>query len=170
MRRYSKGEEIDTVILSIDSDRERISLGIKQLDLDPFADYISEHPRGSVVQGEVVAVEPKEATIRLAAEVDGRLRAAEMAVERVDDARSAFSLGDEVTAKIIGIDRKSRTINLSIKARTKDEESQAHQDYRKQDTATPGPTTLGTSSRSRWLTATTNARIGQARETPYPPP
>ena len=143
VRRYSKGEEIDTVILSIDSDRERISLGIKQLDLDPFADYISEHPRGSVVQGEVVAVEPKEATIRLAAEVDGRLRAAEMAVERVDDARSAFSLGDEVTAKIIGIDRKSRTINLSIKARTKDEESQAHQDYRKQDTATPGPTTLG---------------------------
>ncbi len=143
VRRYSKGEEIDTVILSIDSDRERISLGVKQLDLDPFADYISEHPRGSVVQGEVVAVEPKEATIRLAAEVDGRLRAAEMAVERVDDARSAFSLGDEVTAKIIGIDRKSRTINLSIKARTKDEESQAHQDYRKQDTATPGPTTIG---------------------------
>ena len=143
VRRYSKGEEIDTVILSIDSDRERISLGVKQLDLDPFADYISEHPRGSVVQGEVVAVEPKEATIRLAAEVDGRLRAAEMAVERVDDARSAFSPGDEVTAKIIGIDRKSRTINLSIKARTKDEESQAHQDYRKQDTATPGPTTIG---------------------------
>ena len=143
VRRYSKGEEIDTVILSIDSERERISLGIKQLDLDPFANYISDNPRGSVVRGEVVAVEPKEATIRLAAEVDGCLHAAEIAMERVDDARSALSTGDEVTAKIIGIDRKNRAINLSIKARTKAEESQAHRDYQKQDSATPGPTTLG---------------------------
>ena len=143
VRRYSKGEEIDTVILSIDSARERISLGIKQLDMDPFSDFTSANPRGSVVQGDVVAVEPKEATIRLGADVEGRLRAAEIDMERVEDARSALSVGDQVTAKVIGVDRKNRVINLSIKQRAKDEESQAHQDYQKQDAATPGPTTIG---------------------------
>ena len=142
VRRYSKGEEIDTVILSIDSDRERISLGIKQLDLDPFADYIGENPRGSVVQGEVVAVDKKEATVRLAAEVDGRLRAGEVAAERVEDVRSELSVGDQVTAKIIGVDRKNRTINLSVKVREKEEEGRVHQDYQTRE-ASPGPTTLG---------------------------
>ena len=142
VRRYSKGEEIDTVILSIDSDRERISLGIKQLDLDPFADYIGENPRGSVVQGEVVAVDKKEATIRLAAEVDGRLRAGEVAAERVEDVRAELSVGDQVTAKIIGVDRKNRTINLSVKVREKEEEGRVHQDYQTREES-PGPTTLG---------------------------
>ena len=143
VRRYSKGEEIDTVILSIDSDRERISLGVKQLELDPFANFIADHPRGSVVEGDVVAVEPKEVTVRLAAEVEGRLAAAEIDVERVQDARSAVSMGDQITAKIIGVDRKNRTINLSIKARTMDDESREHENYKEQKTAAPSPTTLG---------------------------
>ena len=143
VRRYSKGEEVDTVILSIDPSRERISLGIKQLDMDPFSDFTAANPRGSVVRGDVVAVEPREATIRLGAEVEGRLRAGEIDVERVEDARSALSVGDQITAKIIGIDRKNRVINLSIKQRAKDDESQAHQDYQRQDAATPGPTTIG---------------------------
>ena len=143
VRRYSKGEEIDTVILSIDSDRERISLGVKQLELDPLADFVADNPRGTVVEGDVVAVEPKEATVRLAAEVEGRLRASEIDVARVEDARSVLSVGDQVTAKIIGVDRKNRTINLSIKARAMDDENRAHDDYKEQSAPTPGPTTLG---------------------------
>ena len=143
VRRYSKGEEIDTVILSIDSDRERISLGIKQLELDPFSNFITDNPRGSVVEGEVIEVDPKEATVRLAAEVDGRLRASEIDVERVEDARSALAVGGKVTAKIIGVDRKNRTINLSIKARAMDDENRVHADYKEQAPATPKPTTLG---------------------------
>ena len=143
VRRYSKGEEIDTVILSIDSDRERISLGVKQLELDPFANFITDNPRGSVVEGDVIAVEPKEATVRLAAEVEGRLRASEIDIDRVEDARSALSAGDKVTAKIIGVDRKNRTVNLSIKARATDDENRLHEDYKEQEPAAPGPTTLG---------------------------
>ena len=143
VRRYSKGEEIDTVILSIDPERERISLGIKQLDQDPFTDYIEQNPRNSVVDGEVIAVDAKEALVRLAADVEGRLRASEMDVDRVEDARSVFSVGGDVRAKIIGIDRRNRVINLSIKAREKDDEQRAHRDYRRQETARPGPTTLG---------------------------
>ena len=143
VRRYSKGEEIDTVILSIDPDRERISLGIKQLDQDPFTDYIEQHPRNSVVEGEVIAVDAKEAVVRLAAEVEGHLRAAEIDADRVEDARMALRIGSEVQAKIVGIDRRNRTISLSIKAREHDDEKQAHREYRRQETARPGPTTLG---------------------------
>ena len=143
VRRYSKGEEIDTVILSIDSDRERISLGIKQLDQDPFSDYIELHERNSVVSGDVISVSAKEAIVRLAADVEGRLKASEIHADRVEDARNALSVGKEVTAKIIGIDRKNRMINLSIKAREKADERQAHREYRRQEVERPGPTTLG---------------------------
>ena len=143
VRRYSKGEEIDTVILSIDSDRERISLGIKQLELDPFGNFVADNPRGTVVEGDVVAVEPKEVTVRLAAEVEGRLRVGEIDVERVEDARSRMSVGDTISAKIIGVDRKNRAINLSIKAQTMDDESREHENYKEQQAPTPGPTTLG---------------------------
>ena len=148
VRRYSKGEEIDTVIISIDPARERISLGIKQLDQDPFGDYIEQHQRNSIVVGDVISVDAKEAVVRLAAEVEGHLKASEINVDRVDDARSALSVGTEVTAKIIGIDRRNRTINLSIKAREKDDEKQAHRDYQRQDqrqedVKRAGPTTLG---------------------------
>ena len=143
VRRYSKGEEIDTVILSIDSDRERISLGIKQLELDPFGNFVADNPRGTLVEGDVIAVDPKQVTVRLAAEVEGRLRAAEIDVDRVDDARSAISVGDTISAKIIGVDRKNRTISLSIRAQTVDDESREHENYKEQQAPTPGPTTLG---------------------------
>ena len=143
VRRYTKGEEIDTVILSIDSDRERIALGVKQLDDDPFNDYVETHDRNSIVEGVVTAVEPKEVQVRLAAEVEGILKASEIDAERVEDARTALSVGDDVTVKIISIDRKNRGISLSVKAREKDDEKQAHRDYQRNQTDLPGPTTLG---------------------------
>ncbi len=143
VRRYSKGEEVDSVVLLIDSDRERISLGIKQLDQEPFNDYIAANERGSIVSGVVSSVEQKVATVTLAEDVEGRLRASEISVDRVSDARSALSAGDEISAKIIGIDRKSRQINLSIRARDQDDEREAHREYRAQETERPGPTTLG---------------------------
>ncbi|MYD98074.1 MAG: 30S ribosomal protein S1 [Gammaproteobacteria bacterium] len=143
VRRYSKGEEIDTVILSVDPERERIALGIKQLDNDPFNDYVTANDRNSVVSGVVVSVEPKEAVIRLAEDVHGTLKASEIFADRVEDARSTLSAGDEVTAKIVSIDRKNRTIGLSIKARDKDDEREAHREYQQSQTERPGPTTLG---------------------------
>ena len=143
VRRYSKGEEIDTVILSVDPERERIALGIKQLDNDPFNDYVTANDRNSVVSGVVVSVEPKEAVIRLAEDVHGTLKASEIFDDRVEDARSTMSAGDEISAKIVSIDRKNRTIGLSIKARDKDDERQAHREYQQSQTERPGPTTLG---------------------------
>ena len=144
VRRYSRGEEIDSVILSVDPNRERISLGIKQLDADPFSDYLEANARGTVVTGDVIAVEPKFATVRLAADVDGQLKASEIDLDRVDDVRTVLSVGNEVTAKITGVDRRNRMISLSIKAREQDDEKQAHREYREQEEAPrPGPTTLG---------------------------
>ncbi len=143
VRRYSKGEELDSVILSIDPDRERISLGIKQLDQEPFNDYVAVNDRNSIVKGVVANVEAKIAYITLAPDVEGRLKASEIDVERVEDARSALSVGQEITAKIIGVDRKNRAINLSIKARDQDDEREAHREYRQLETERPGPTTLG---------------------------
>ena len=143
VRRYSRGEELDSVILSIDPNRERISLGIKQLDQDPFSDYLEAHARGTVVTGDVIAVEQKVVTVRLAADVDGQLKASEIDRERVDDARTALSVGNQVTAKITGVDRRNRVINLSIRAREQEDEKQAHQEYREQEAPRPGPTTLG---------------------------
>ena len=143
VRRYSKGEEVDSVILSIDPDRERISLGIKQLDQEPFNDYVAVNDRNSIVKGVVANVEAKVAYITLAPDVEGRLKASEIDVERVEDARSALSVGQEITAKIIGVDRKNRAINLSIKARDQDDERETHREYRQLETARPGPTTLG---------------------------
>ena len=143
VRRYSKGEEIDTVILSVDPERERIALGIKQLDNDPFNDYVTANDRNSVVSGVVVSVEPKEAVIRLAEDVHGTLKASEIFADRVEDARSTLSAGDEISAKIVSIDRKNRAIGLSIKARDKDDERQAHREYQQSQTERPGPTTLG---------------------------
>ena len=143
VRRYSKGEEVDSVILSIDPERERISLGIKQLDQEPFNDYVAVHERNSVVTGVVAAVEAKVAYVTLAPDVEGRLKASEIDIDRVEDARSTLSVGQEISAKIIGVDRKNRSINLSIKARDQDDERQAHREYRRQETEQPGPTTLG---------------------------
>lgn len=143
VRRYSKGEQIETIILSVDPERERISLGIKQLDKDPFSDYTAIHDRGAVIMGKVVEVQPKEAILELAEEVLGVLKAAEISVDRVEDARTVLKEGEEVEVKIINIDRKNRTIGLSIKSKDIEEERAAVKEHQKQETDRSGPATLG---------------------------
>ncbi len=141
IRRYKKGDEIETVVLSVDPDRERISLGIKQIDKDPLSTYLANNPKGSIVKGKVVEVDVKGATIFLAEGVDGYLRASEIARERVEDARTALKEDDEIEAKFVGLDRKKRVLSLSIKARENEEEVQTVQEYNTAGSA--APTTLG---------------------------
>jgi small subunit ribosomal protein S1 len=129
VRNYRKGEEVEAVVLSIDAERERISLGMKQLDRDPFSSYLAEHPKGSIVKGTVSEVDAKGAIIDLGG-LEGHLRASELSRDRVEDARMVLKVGDEVEAKFIGIDRKTRAINLSIKAKDVQEEQQAVQSYK----------------------------------------
>jgi len=143
VRRFSKGEEIETVILSVDPDRERISLGIKQLDEDPFTDYTAVNDRGSVVKGVIREVEPKEATLELADEVFGILKASEISIDRVEDARNVLNVGDEIEVKIISVDRKNRVIGLSIKSKDIEEERAAVREHRDRESDRPGATTLG---------------------------
>jgi len=135
VRNYKKGDEVETVILSIDSERERISLGIKQLDKDPFSAYLAEHPKGSIVKGVVTEVDAKGAQIDLGG-VEGYLRASELSRDRVEDARMFLKAGEEIEARFVGIDRKSRAISLSIKAKEAQEEAQAVQSYKKSDSST----------------------------------
>ncbi|MEQ8859217.1 MAG: 30S ribosomal protein S1 [Pseudomonadales bacterium] len=142
VRRFSKGEEIETVILSVDPERERISLGIKQLDQDPFSDYTAVNDRGTVIKGIVKEVEPKEAIIELAPEVLATLKASEISQDRVEDARNVLKVGDEVEAKIISIDRKNRNISLSVKSKDIADEREAVRDHRGRETERPA-TTLG---------------------------
>ncbi len=143
VRNYKKGDEIETVILSIDPERERISLGIKQLEDDPFGNYVAEHDRGAVVNGEVIAVEPKAVTIRLAEEVEGVLKASEISRDKVEDARNAFKVGDQVEAKIIAVDRKNRGLSLSIKAKDYDDEQEAVKSLKDQEAESVSPGTIG---------------------------
>ena len=143
VRRYSKGEELETVILAIDTERERISLGVKQLEKDPFSDFVSEHDRGSIVHATVSEVEEKHAVLTLAEGVEGVLKASEISIESVNDARQSLSIGDELEVKILGLDRKNRTITLSAKSREIDDEQEAHREYQEQDDARAGTATLG---------------------------
>ncbi len=141
VRNYKKGDEIEAVVLSVDPERERISLGIKQLEKDPVSNFIAEHAKGSIVKGKIVEVDAKGAVIELEDGVEGYLRASELSQERVEDARTVLNVGDEIEAKFVGIDRKNRTINLSIKAKDSDEEKEAVSDYNRD--AAPAATTLG---------------------------
>ncbi len=141
VRRYRKGEEIETVILSIDPERERISLGIKQLSDDPFMNYVSQYEKGSVVKGEVTEVDAKGATVQLAEGVEGYLRASEISRDKVEDARNALNVGDEVEVKVISVDRKNRVLGLSVKALEMDDEKAALDEHGNQEE--PGPTTIG---------------------------
>ena len=143
VRRYSKGEELETVILAIDTERERISLGVKQLEKDPFSDFVSEHDQGSILHATVAEVEEKHAVLTLAEGVEGVLNASEISIESVDDARQSLSIGDELEVKILRIDRKNRTITLSAKSREIDEEQEAHRDYQDQVDARARTATLG---------------------------
>ena len=135
VRNYQKGQTIEAMVLSIDPERERISLGIKQLAKDPFSGWIAEHPKGTIIRGNVKEVDAKGAVIDLGNGVDGHLRASELSRDRVEDARTLLKVGDEVEAKFTGVDRKSRTIALSVKAKDMHEEAEAMQSYRTDSSA-----------------------------------
>ena len=143
VRRYSKGEQIETVILSVDPERERISLGVKQLDQDPFTDYTAVNDRGSIVKGIVKEIEPKAAVIELAEDVTGVLKASEISVDRVEDAGNVLTQDQEIEVKIISVDRKNRTIGLSIKAKDVEDERTAVREHRSKEEERGGPSTLG---------------------------
>jgi small subunit ribosomal protein S1 len=130
VRNFKKGDEIEATILAIDPERERISLGIKQMEGDPFSNFVAEHSKGSIVKGKIISVDAKGAVVNLGGpEVEGYLRASELSRDRVEDARSLLKEGDEVEAKITTIDRKNRKISLSIKAKDMEEETEAVQEY-----------------------------------------
>jgi small subunit ribosomal protein S1 len=141
VKKFKKGDEIDTVVLAIDVEKERISLGIKQLSGDPFNNYTSENDKGALVSGIVKTVDAKGAVVELAPEVEAYLRASEISTDRVEDARLALKEGDTVSAMIINVDRKSRSINLSIKA--KDSADQQVVMSKMQNEASTGTTNLG---------------------------
>lgn len=140
VREFKKGDELETVILAVDSERERISLGIKQLEQDPFQNFLATHEKGSLVTGTIKEVDAKGAVVTLADHVEGYIRASEIQRDRVEDARTLLKEGDTVEAKFIGVDKKSKTISLSIKAKDQEEESHAIKDYTQQQASTP---TLG---------------------------
>jgi small subunit ribosomal protein S1 len=142
VRNFRKSEDVEAVVLAVDPERERISLGIKQLDQDPFATYMAEHPRGSLVKGVVKEVDARGAVIELVEGVEGYLRASDIKEERVEDATRELSVGDEIEAKFISLDRKNRTLSLSVRAKENAELAEALHDY-KQSSASGGTTSLG---------------------------
>ena len=144
VRNYKKGDELETVILAIDPERERISLGIKQMQNDPFSNYVAESDKGSIVKGIVISVDAKSATIKLADDVEAVLKASEISKDKVEDARNVLKEGDEVEAKIISVDRKNRAISLSIKSKdTIDDEKEVVRDQAKKEEPAASPTTIG---------------------------
>jgi small subunit ribosomal protein S1 len=141
VRNYKKGEDVEAVVLSIDPERERISLGIKQMDNDPLSSFMAAHPKGSIVKGTVSEVDARGAIVDLEGGIQGQLRASELSRDRVEDARAVLKVGDVVEAKFTGLDRKSRVISLSIKAKEAHEEAEAMENYRSSEGASG--TTLG---------------------------
>jgi small subunit ribosomal protein S1 len=142
VRNYQKGQQLEAMVLTIDPERERISLGIRQLAKDPFSSYIADNPKGTIVKGVVREVDARGAILDLGNGIEGQLRASELGRDRVEDARTVLKVGDEVEAKFTGVDRKSRAITLSIKAKEAHEEAEAVQSYRSSESAPTG-TSLG---------------------------
>lgn len=136
VRDFKKGDEIEAVVLAVDPERERISLGIKQMEGDPFTNFVAEHGKGAVVSGVVTAVDAKGVTIRLGDDVEGYLRASEVSRDRIEDARTLMKEGETVEAKIITIDRKNRKISLSVRAKDMERENEAVQEYTRKATVT----------------------------------
>jgi small subunit ribosomal protein S1 len=143
VKQFKKGEEIEAVVLAIDVERERISLGIKQLDDDPFSNFVATHDKGALVKGTVKSIDPKGATIQLNEYIEAYLRASEVSRERVEDMRSHLKEGDEIEAVIVNVDRKNRSINLSIKARDAADEKDAMQKMAAEAPVNAGTTNLG---------------------------
>ncbi len=150
VRNFKKGQEVEAIVLAIDVERERISLGIKQLDGDPFVNYTSVNDRGAVVSGKVKSVDPRGAEIQLNADVTGYLRASEISRDRVEDARNVLKEGDEITAMIVNVDRKARSIQLSIKAKDTADQQEAMQRLAQSgERETAGTTSLGALLRAK---------------------
>ena len=143
VRKYKKGEEVEAVVLAIDVDKERISLGIKQLEGDPFGNFISVNDKGSLVKGSVKSIDAKGAVIALSDEVEAYLPAAEWSSERVEDLRNVLKEGDEVEAVVATVDRKNRSIRLSVKAKDAKESRDALNSVNSTATASAGTTSLG---------------------------
>jgi small subunit ribosomal protein S1 len=143
VRNYKKGQEIEAAVLAIDAERERISLGIKQLEKDPFSNWLATHPKNTIVKGTVTEVDARGATVDLGDGVFGSLRASELARGRVEDARTMIKVGEEIEAKFTNVDRKNRAIALSIKAKEVHDEAEAVSSYKADSAAAPVGTTLG---------------------------
>ena len=143
VRNYKKGDEIETVILSIDPERERISLGVKQLEDDPFMNYVSEFEKGSIVKGTVASVDAKSATIAMGEGIEGVLRASEISRDKVEDARNVLKEGEEITVKVVSVDRKNRVLSVSVKAIEIDDEKAAIKQHKNQDAKDASPGTIG---------------------------
>ena len=143
VRNYKKGQEIEAIVLAIDAERERISLSIKQLDGDPFSAWLSEHPKNSIVKGAVIEIDTRGAVVDLGNGVHGMLRASELSQERVEDARTILKVGDAVEAKLTNVDRKNRTVALSIKAKEAHEEAETLSEYKSEAGSSSSGTTLG---------------------------
>lgn len=143
VRNYKKGDELETVILAIDPERERISLGIKQLDADPFSDYVAQNDKGTIVNGTVKEVDAKAAIVVLADDVEAVLKASEISRDKVEDARNVLKEGEAVEAKIVSVDRKNRAINLSIKAKDYDDEKSAIKEHSAKSAEQAAPATIG---------------------------
>ena len=141
VRDYKKGDDLEAVVLAIDPERERISLGVKQLQDDPFSEYMSENPRGSIVTGKVTEVDARGATVELSDGVEGYIRVADISRERTEDASKVLSVGDEVEAKFTGMSRKDRALTLSIKAKDSQDETEALKEY--SNVSASNNTTLG---------------------------
>jgi small subunit ribosomal protein S1 len=157
VKNFKKGEEVEAVVLSIDVERERISLGVKQLEGDPFTNFIASHDKNSLVAGSVKSVDAKGAVIALTAEIEGYLRASEFSRDRIEDLRTALKEGDSVNAMIINVDRKNRSINLSVKAKDVAEETDAMKQLRTENAASAaGSTNLGALLRAKLDKSNTN--------------
>jgi len=149
VRNYKKGQEVDAIVLAVDVDRERISLGIKQLDADPFTTFVSINDKGQTVTGKVKTVDAKGAEIDLGEDIIGYLRVSEISRDRVEDARSVLKEGDEVTTVIVNVDRKTRNIQLSIKAKDAADQQEAMASLNQQAAQNAGTTSLGALLRAK---------------------
>jgi small subunit ribosomal protein S1 len=143
IRNFKKGDEVEAVVLAIDTEKERISLGIKQLDGDPYTAFIATHDKNAIVKGTIKSVDARGAVVALDGEMEAYLRASEVSRERIDDLTKVYKEGDAVEAMIINIDRKTRSINLSIKAKDQAEQQEAMQKFSAESNVSSGTTNLG---------------------------
>jgi small subunit ribosomal protein S1 len=150
VREFKKGQEVEALVLAVDVDRERISLGIKQLDSDPFTTFVSINDKGQIVTGKVKTVDAKGAEIDLGDDVVGYLRVSEISRDRVEDASHVLKVGDEVTAVVVNVDRKTRNIQLSIKAKDQADQQEAMASLSQQAKSdSAGTTSLGALLRAK---------------------